>query len=223
MVIPHKESIYYLKWDEVGRVIDAAETHRDRIIIKILARTGLRRAEVADLRVQDVDFERMRLYVRYGKRNKPRTVPVDPDTLDDIHVYLLDRKEGGLIHTNKSKCITKKCINDVCIKLGKLSGVRHPNPGRSVLNPHLFRHSFARFMLENGMHMEEVQQLLGHSHIITTISIYGTPTLNDVQESYDRIMGGGIMHEPYKYMEQSLSRGVSMILRYPFPLFRKEK
>lgn len=183
------ESVYYLNSEEINRIIDATEILRDKVIIKILARTGMRRAELGGLTVEDVDFYRRRLYIRNGKGGKSRTVPVDPDTLNDIRVYLVDRKDGYLIHSNKSKSMSLKQINDVCAKLGKLAGVRHPNPEKKVINPHIFRHSFARFMLGKGMRMEEVQRVLGHSSIQTTIDVYGVPGMDSVQSSYDRIMG----------------------------------
>lgn len=69
-----------------------------------------------------------------------------------------------------------------------MAGVRHPNPAKEDINPHLFRHSFARMMLERGMRMEEVQKLLGHSSIRTTMDVYGTPGMETVQSSYDKIM-----------------------------------
>ena len=87
------ESVYYLNSGEISRIIDAAEIVRDKVIIKILARTGMRRAELGDLTVEDVDFYRRRLYIRNGKGGKSRTVPVDPDTLNDIRVYLLQEKQ----------------------------------------------------------------------------------------------------------------------------------
>jgi integrase/recombinase XerD len=183
-----KESVYYLTRDEIKKIIVCSPSLRDRTIIKILARTGMRRGELRDLEVRDVDFDKRRIYIRSGKGDKSRTVPVDSDTLQDIKFYIGDRKEGKLITSNKQNTISLKQINEICAKCGRIAGVRHPNPGKKDITPHLFRHSFARIMLEKGMRMEEVQKMLGHSSIKTTIDVYGTPGIESVQKNYDKII-----------------------------------
>ena len=182
------ESVYYLTREEIRKIIVCAPSLRDRVIIKILARTGMRRGELRDVEIRDVDFEKRRIYIRSGKGNKSRTVPVDTDTLQDIKFYIGDRNQGKLIISNKQDTISLKQINEICAKCGRIAGVRHPNPGKSDINPHLFRHSFARMMLEKGMRMEEVQKLLGHASIKTTIDVYGTPGIESVQKNYDKII-----------------------------------
>lgn len=183
------ESVYCLTREEIRKIITVAGSLRDRVILKVLARTGMRRGELRDLEVRDVDFEKKRMFIRSGKGAKSRTVPVDSDTLQDVRFYLGERKEGKLIRSNKAESISLKQFNEICANAGKLAGVRHPNPAKKEITPHLFRHSFARFMLEKGMRMEVVQKVLGHSSIKTTIDVYGTPGMESVQSSYDRIMG----------------------------------
>lgn len=183
-----KESVYYLTRDEIKKIIVCSPSLRDRTIIKILARTGMRRGELRDLEIRDVDFDKRRIYIRSGKGDKSRTVPVDSDTLQDIKFYIGDRKEGKLITSNKQNTISLKQINEICAKCGRIASVRHPNPGKKDITPHLFRHSFARMMLEKGMRMEEVQKMLGHSSIKTTIDVYGTPGIESVQKNYDKII-----------------------------------
>ncbi len=181
-----QESVYFLRPEEIKKIILCAPSLRDRVIIKTLARTGLRRSEVRDLEIRDIDFGKERLYIRRGKGGKSRTVSVDPDTLQDIRFYIGDRKDGMLIVSNKADTISLKQINEICAKCGKAAGVRHPNPGKKDINPHLFRHSFTRIMLSRGMRMDELQQTLGHSSIRTTIDVYGKPSIDSVQESYKK-------------------------------------
>jgi len=190
MVEGVKGSAYYLSPEEIKKIILCAQSLRDRVIIKILARTGMRRSELRDLEIRDIDFGKERLYIRSGKGDKSRTVSIDPDTLQDIRFYVGDRKEGKLIVSNKADTISLKQINEICAKCGKLAGVRHPNPGKKDVNPHLFRHSFTRIMLGRGMRMDELQQTLGHSSIRTTIDVYGTPSVDSVQESYKKAISG---------------------------------
>ncbi len=183
-----KESVYYLTQEEIRKMIICASSLRDRIIIKILARTGIRRGELRDLEIRDINFEKKQIYIRSGKGDKSRTAPIDPDTLQDIKFYIGERTSGKLITSNKQDSISLKQINEICAKCGKLAGVRHPNPGKKDINPHLFRHSFARMMLGKGMRMEEVKKILGHSSIKTTIDVYGEPGMETVQKSYEKIM-----------------------------------
>ena len=116
------------------------------------------------------------------------SVPIDQDTLQDIKFYIGEKDSGKVIRSNKQDTISLKQINEICAKCGKIAGVRHPNPAKEDINPHLFRHSFARIMLEQGMRMEKVQKMLGHSSIKTTMDVYGTPGMESVQKDYDRIM-----------------------------------
>ena len=183
-----KESVFSLTREEIRKIIQFAPSLRDRLIIKILARTGMRRGELRDLEIRDVDFEKRRLFIRQGKRGKPRTVPVDRDTLQDLKFSIGERGEGKLIQSNKQATISLKQINEICAKVGKKAGVGHPNPAKKEITPHLFRHSFARMMLKQGMRMEVVQKLLGHSSIKTTIDVYGTPGIDSAQGDYDKIM-----------------------------------
>ncbi len=183
-----KESVYYLNRDEIKKIILCAPSLRDRIIIKILARTGIRRGELRDLEIRDINFEKKQIYIRHGKGNKSRTAPIDQDTLQDIKFYIGERKEGKLIISNKQNTISLKQINEICAKCGRLAGIRHPNPGKRDITPHLFRHSLARMMLGKGMRMEEVKKILGHSSIRTTIDVYGEPGMDTVQKSYERII-----------------------------------
>ncbi len=183
-----KESIYNLTQDEIRKIITCASSLRNRVIIKILSRTGIRRGELRDLEIRDINSEKRQIYIRSGKGGKSRTAPIDPDTLQDIKFYIGERTSGKLIISNKQDSISLKQINEICAKCGRLAGVRHPNPGKRDINPHLFRHSFARMMLEKGMRMEEVQKILGHSSIKTTIDVYGTPGMESVQKNYEKIM-----------------------------------
>lgn len=183
-----KESVYYLKPEEITRLITFAPSLRDRVIIKILARTGMRRAELRDIDIEDIDFEKRRIHIKSGKGKKPRTVPVDIDTLQDIKFLIGSRKEGKLITTTKSgnKTVSLKQINEIVAKCGKLAGIKHPNPAKKNINPHLLRHSFARNARVKGMPIEILQQILGHKSIKTTIDVYGTPSMESVQSEYEK-------------------------------------
>jgi integrase/recombinase XerD len=185
---PIKFNIYYLDVKDVNKVIDSAKNLRDRVILKVLARTGMRRFELCQLKVQDVDFERKLIHIPAGKGNKPRSVPLDTDTMQDLKYHVGSRQYGNLIQSNKSDSIDETRINAIVKNTGILANVPHPDPTRKYLNPHIFRHSFIRHLLKVGMPPNMVQQIAGHADIRTTLQMYGIPSFTDVQQKYNELV-----------------------------------
>ncbi len=185
-----QEGSYFLTLEEIERIILAAPTFRDRVLIGVLANTGLRRAELRDLLIDDIDFEAKHLYVRAGKGKKPRTIKIDEKTLRNIAQLIGKRTKGNIFTSPKSypTGISLKQVNEIVAKCAKKAGVRHPNPGKKQINPHLFRHSFVRQMLRDGVPMQYAQKMVGHASIRTTVDIYGTPSQRDIDEAYEMAM-----------------------------------
>jgi site-specific recombinase XerC len=71
---------------------------------------------------------------------------------------------------------------------GEAAGLTNPNPRRSRINPHLLRHSFARHYLDAGGSLRALSYILGHSSIVTTGDVYGTPSVAFIEEEYRRVM-----------------------------------
>ncbi|MBS3143131.1 tyrosine-type recombinase/integrase [Candidatus Woesearchaeota archaeon] len=183
---------YYLGWQEINRIIACAKNLKERVILKILARTGMRRFELANLRVKDVDFDRKRIYISKGKGGtdedpKSRIVPIDDDTLQDIKFYLEGRRAGILIQSNKKAHdgISLSAINRITEGAAERAGIRNPNPKLKHLNPHIFRHSFSRLSLMEGIPFNIVQKIVGHADARTTLQMYGVPSINDAQHMYN--------------------------------------
>ncbi len=182
------EGEHFLPLEEIDRIINAAPTFRDRVMIEVLAHAGLRRAELRDLQINDVDFEARHIYVREGKGKKPRTCRVVEQTLRDIKQLIGNRLKGNVFTSPKNypNGLSLKQINEIVAKCARRAGVRHPNPGKQQINPHLFRHSFVRQKLKEGVPIYIVQKMVGHKSIKTTIDIYGTPSQQDIDEAYDK-------------------------------------
>ncbi len=177
---------HYLGLDDLNKIIDAAEILRDRVVLKILVRTGLRRFELCNLLVKDVDFDNKSLFISHGKGDKRRSVPIDEDTLQDIKFYLNGRRYGKLIQSNNkaNDGIDESRINIIVSKSAQKAGVKNPDPTKKHLNPHIFRHSFVRNMIKIGLPQSYVQEIAGHEDIRTTIRMYGKPADRDVNEVY---------------------------------------
>ncbi|MFH1376015.1 MAG: site-specific integrase [Candidatus Woesearchaeota archaeon] len=185
-----KYNIYYLSMDDMNKIINVAKSLRDSLVLKILARTGMRRFELCNLRIQDVDFTKKRIYIPKAKGNKPRTVPIDQDTLQTVKFYIGSRQHGKLIQSNKKDVdgLDESRINAIMKNTAEKAGIKHPDPIKKHMNPHIFRHSFIRHLIKVGMPPNYVQQIAGHSDIRTTLQMYGIPGIEDIQEKYDQIV-----------------------------------
>ncbi len=180
-------SAYHLKPSEVKKLVIATNNFRDRCIIKALWWLGLRRKELVELDTRDIDFARKRVTVREGKGSKTRVVPIiDDEFLGDLKHLLGDRKSGAVFLSNRNAPMTTRAINYIVGQIGKRAVIEHPRPGRHVLNPHIFRHSIARFLKSKGFTAEWVQNFLGHQSYKTTMDMYGTLSIEEMQEVADR-------------------------------------
>ena len=156
-------------------------------MIKTLYWLGLRRKELAELDVRDIDFERRRVNVRQGKGGKTRIVPmIDDEYISDIKHLIGGKKEGPVFLSNQNKNLSLRAINYIIEDTGKKAAVQNPHPGRKHLNPHLFRHSIARFLKSRGFSAEWIQNFLGHQSYKTTMDMYGTISIDEMQEIAER-------------------------------------
>ena len=183
---------YYLNWDEINQIIVAAKNLKESVVLKILARTGMRRFELVNIKVKDVDSERKRIFIEKGKGanekdSKSRAVPIDDDTLQSIKFYLESRKTGFLIQSNKKahEGISLSQINRIVANCANRAAVKNPNPKLKNMNPHIFRHSFSRLCLAAGIPFNMVQKMAGHADARTTLQMYGIPSITDTQQLYE--------------------------------------
>ena len=176
-----KDSSYTLKPEHVRTLISAPPKFRDRLIIKILAGAGIRREEVSLLQAAGIDWDRSLLRI-VGKGSKLRMVPVSDDIRNDLALWLGKRRTGFVFPSRIRKGAGLKLsrINAICKKAGILAGIKNPNPKMKNINPHLFRHTYARIAKDRGMSFETLQNIMGHANFITTWNLYGTKSLDDI-------------------------------------------
>ena len=187
-----KYNEYYLNWDEINTIIAAAKNLKESVILKILARTGMRRFELANLKVKDLDFGRKRIFIAKGKGAnekdpKSRAVPIDDDTLQSIKFFIGSRKSGFLIQSNNKRHegMSLSQINRIIANCAVRAGITNPNPKLKNMNPHIFRHSFSRLSLAAGIPFNMVQRIAGHADARTTLQMYGIPSITDTQQLYE--------------------------------------
>ena len=158
-----------LSQEEVARLIDAADTHFHRTLLMTLYAAGLRRAELTNLKISDVDSKRMVIHVRSGKGRKDRDVMLSPKLLEALreHWRGLQRKPsawlfpGNRWHTGDTP-ITTKVVWNACKEAAQRAGLQKD------VHPHTLRHCFATHLLEAGADLRKIQILLGHSSLKET-------------------------------------------------------
>jgi integrase/recombinase XerC len=148
----------------LGACEEGAAGRRDRAIVMTLLDTGLRVSELAQLTLDDLDLEDLRLRVLHAKGNKQRVVPFSTTCKSEIERYLKCRgaEPGPLFcassHGNLRKDVPLQTngVKHLLRRLGKKTGL-------AKVHAHRFRHSFATWAIQQGARELDVQLLLGHS------------------------------------------------------------
>lgn len=152
---------------------------RDLAIIDILASTGMRVGELVKLNINDIDFENRECVV-FGKGNKERPVYFDARTKIHLKNYLNSRTDlNQALFVSLDAPHNRLNISGVEIRLRQLGR----RLGVSKVHPHKFRRTVATKAIDKGMPIEQVQSLLGHSQIDTTMH-YAMVNQNNVKESH---------------------------------------
>lgn len=182
-----------LSRQEVARLIEAAHTPFYRVIVMTLYATGVRRSELTQLRLHDIDSERMVVHVRGGKGRKDREVMLSEQLLVNLreHVRRLRRRPaqwlfpGGKWH-NSDDPITSNVPWLACSHAAKRAGIRKP------AHPHILRHCFATHLLEDGADLRTIQMLLGHRDLEETARYLhlSAKRLSDVASPLDSLQLG---------------------------------
>jgi len=195
-VTPIRDLKGYLEPEQVDRLIANATNLRDKLLVRIPWRTGIRVSELIGIKVSDIDFEGRAILIKIQKQRRDgktverrRLVPIDQGTLDMVKEYFEWRKQfpykGDLLFP-----ITRQRVDQIYWKLGRRAGIKEiGDPAVSKhrkLHPHHLRHSFAIHCIKRGMSIERLQKILGHQSPTTT-SVYLQYSLADLHEDYDRV------------------------------------
>jgi len=174
---------------EVGAVISnfQAKTFtelRDKLIVELLYSTGMRRAELINLKVQDLDLSKKQLKV-LGKRNKERIIPLLSSVISTLQEYLIERETlvseqfEYLLITNKGKKIYEvlvyRVVNNYFSRVST----------KTKKSPHILRHSFATQLLNEGADLNSVKELLGHSSLAST-QVYTHNSIKELSKVYQK-------------------------------------
>ena len=162
--------------------------YRNYIIFLTLYSTGIRVSELVELTTKD--FNRGEKVIKIlGKGNKERLVPINDFCLEEIKSYIVEERGKILLKNKHSDCgalflnkngakLTERGVRDIINREIKKTSIL------TNVSPHTLRHSYATHLLENGMDLRIVQELLGHSNLSTT-QIYTHVTKENLKKVYD--------------------------------------
>jgi site-specific recombinase XerD len=177
------EPIDVLSLDEIKELLNSMDTTqnpvalRDKTIITVLYGAGLRLSETAALNVEDISLTQQSIFVKKGKGNKQRMVPITGFTVEILRTYITQLRDtfADISKTNDEalfidimgKRIPYFTYYRILEQRIKLSGVSSLQEKR--IHPHLFRHSIATHLFQQGMDMEDIASFLGHSSLDSTM------------------------------------------------------
>jgi len=157
-----------LSQEEVTRLIEATTNPMHRTVLMLLYGTGIRRTEASQLKVSDIDSQRMVLHIRQGKGARDRDVPLSGKLLQALREYWRWRKPKHFLfpssagHRGQEQPISDKTVWYACKEAARHAGLN------KRVSPHCLRHSFATHLLEAGTDLRAIQILLGHGDLETT-------------------------------------------------------
>ncbi|PJA04459.1 MAG: integrase [Flavobacteriales bacterium CG_4_10_14_0_2_um_filter_35_18] len=174
---------------EMNEVIDSLKdlddfiSVRNKLMIEMFYGTGMRRIELINLKLKDVDLENKTIKV-LGKRNKERYIPLLNFVIKSINSYTLKRTEiktesENLFITDKGKKTCETLVYRVINTY--FSGVS----SKVKKSPHIIRHSFATHLLNEGADLNAIKELLGHASLAST-QVYTSSSLNKIKEVYNQ-------------------------------------
>ena len=189
-----------LSIDEVEKLMDIRLdnpfNYRTKAMLEMMYGSGLRVSELINLSLNDIDLYNDTILI-HGKGSKERIVPLGDYAKEylskylDVRSSLIKKKNGNpdkLFLNNHGKPITRNGFNFLLNNLLKEKGIE------KNVTPHTLRHSFATHMLDNGADLRTIQELLGHSDIVTT-RIYTHVSKKQIQNNYNKYETRGDYNE----------------------------
>jgi site-specific recombinase XerD len=172
----HRRLPTVLSPDEVRRLIAAAKNLYHRTLLLTLYGTGLRRSELLQLKVADIDSQRMVVRVERGKGGHGREVPLTPTLLTALREYYRWMRPQTYLFPGQAhgwrtdRPLTSKSVWDAVRAAATAAGITRR------VSPHTLRHSYATHLLEAGADLRTIQVLLGHADLThTTVYLHLSP------------------------------------------------
>jgi len=152
-----------LSKEEIIKLLKVTTNIKHKSILMMIYSAGLRLGELLNLKLSDIDSDRMKIHIRQGKGKKDRYVFLSQKLLELLKIYFIEYKPTDyLFEGQKKNKYSPKSVQSVMKQALKKAAIRKP------ATVHTLRHSFATHLLEDGTDIRYIQQLLGHKKLETT-------------------------------------------------------
>jgi integrase/recombinase XerC len=163
----------------------AAGSPRDLLILHFGLLLGLRVSEITHLDVPHIDLARRSCFVRAGKGDKDRYVPVPSKLIESLRAWIGERREGPLFASPGGGQLSTRALQKLLKRLARKANLPGAEEPRRI-TPHKLRHDYATRLLETGTDIYTVSELLGHANISTTM-VYLHTTDQRKREACERL------------------------------------
>ncbi len=166
-----------LSKEEVKLILNAHKNRKHKAMLSLIYACGLRRSELLNLKIQDIDANRNLLIVRQAKGKKDRVVPVSDKTVEMLRTYYKEFKPKAWLFEGQvaGNSYSEKSLESILKQALKKVKIRKP------VTLHWLRHSYATHLLENGTDLRYIQEILGHQSSKTT-EIYTHVSIRSLQK-----------------------------------------
>jgi len=152
-----------LNKEEVSRLIESASNKKSKLIIKMLYSSGLRLSECINMKVDDLEFNEKIAWVRRGKGRKDRMVILSERLAKELENHFRSRGfESEYAFPGPNGVMSDRNVRKIVTNAAKSAGIK------KKVSPHTLRHCFATHLLEAGVDIRKIQELLGHANLFIT-------------------------------------------------------
>ncbi|WDT69063.1 tyrosine-type recombinase/integrase [Cloacibacterium sp. TD35] len=170
--------------ESLGEILEKEpENLLEKLIIETLYQTGMRKTELCNVLLEQVDFSKSEVFIK-GKGNKQRVVPISENLLKQMWEYLTVRKpneDSGIYFfvRENGKKLSEKFVYSVVNRYLSLITLKKKK------SPHILRHSFATHVLNNGAEISKVKKILGHSSLAST-QVYTNGNIEQLKRVFNQ-------------------------------------
>ena len=170
--------------ENLGKILESDSGNSlEKLIIETLYQTGMRKSELCNILLEQVDFSKSEIFVK-GKGNKQRVVPISENLLKQMREYMAIRKpneDSGIYFfvRENGKKLSEKFVYSVVNRYLSLITLKKKK------SPHILRHSFATHVLNNGAEISKVKKILGHSSLAST-QVYTNGNIEQLKRVFNQ-------------------------------------
>ncbi|MBI3623816.1 tyrosine-type recombinase/integrase [Candidatus Pacearchaeota archaeon] len=171
--------------EEIKRLLGVLPTEKSKLMVSLVYACGFRVSELANLKVSNLDFNEKVGYIRQAKGRKDRIFNIPLFLINDLEKQAKEQKANNqeFLFTGPNGKLSDRNMQKIVRNAAKKAGIN------KKISPHTLRHSFATHLLENGVDIRKIQELLGHADLSTT-QIYthiSTEELKKIKSPLDNL------------------------------------